>query len=82
MIQHSPEGEDDMHRSGEGELVRCADCGVETAPEAERGYFVSADLLLCFACARRRGGHWDEEKARWSGEPDLSGLPVRDSERR
>lgn len=63
-----------MHRSETETLAPCVDCGVETAPSVERGFFVASDLVLCFDCARQRGGRWDEELARWSIEPDIVGV--------
>jgi hypothetical protein len=57
-----------------GELVRCADCGTELVPALERGFVTGADTVLCYDCAERRGGSWDEQRGVWSGEPDLIGL--------
>ncbi len=72
-----------MHRSEAETLAPCADCGAETAPALERGYFVATDLVLCFDCAERRGGRWDEELARWSSDPDLVGVvPIVDPHER
>ena len=52
----------------------CVECGVETVARLERGFAISSDAVLCFDCARQRGGRWDEEQARWSVEPDARGL--------
>ncbi len=63
-----------MHRSETDLLVRCADCGDEILASEERGYAAGPDMVLCSACAARRGGSWDEAQDRWSSAPDLSGL--------
>jgi hypothetical protein len=63
-----------VHRSEAENLVPCADCGSETAPVLERGFAINSDIVLCFDCARQRGGRWDEERAFWSSEPDVGGL--------
>ena len=63
-----------MHRSEETTLARCADCGVELDPGRDRGFGLGEGSALCFACAERRGGVWDERHDRWSEEPDLTGL--------
>ena len=76
-------GEDTVHRSEAEMLIPCADCGAETTPALERGFGIASDLVLCFDCARQRGGRWDEELARWSIEPDLMGLrPTAEPEER
>ncbi len=63
-----------MHRSETEGLVPCVVCGVETAAALERGFSIGADSVLCYECAQRRGGRWDEERAIWTREPDVVGL--------
>lgn len=63
-----------MHRSETPELATCAECGAEIAPARERGYVYAPGACLCFACAVRRGGSYDETHDRWSNEPDTQGL--------
>jgi hypothetical protein len=67
-----------MHRSESRELVRCAECGAEMVPARDRSYACEADAFLCFACAVRRGGAYDERLDRWTTPPDTSGLPRAD----
>jgi hypothetical protein len=63
-----------MHRSEERNLARCADCRAEIDPGRDRGFGLGAGSALCFECALRRGGVWDETHDRWSEEPSLRGL--------
>jgi len=63
-----------VHRSEESDITLCADCGAEIAPEAERGFGLGGATALCFECAVRRGGRWDEAHDRWVTEPSLAGL--------
>jgi len=69
-------GEEPMHRSEVLELRPCAACGAEMSPARDRGYSLAAEAFLCFDCAIRRGGRWDEAHDRWEGEVDVSGLAV------
>lgn len=64
-----------VDRSEETALAWCADCGAELDPEVERGFRFGEQRALCFACAVRRGGTWDEAHDRWADEPDLADLP-------
>lgn len=56
---------------------RCADCGAEIS-ETERTYAVSDDSVICFECAVRRGGAYDELHDRWVTEPKTDDLLERD----
>ncbi len=69
-------GEEAMHRSEVRELRACADCGAEISPARDRGYGLGGEAFLCFDCAIRRGGRWDEAHDRWDGEVDVAGLAV------
>lgn len=48
---------------------RCADCGASVPPVGGRGYSVSADQVLCWDCAVRRGGAYDEVEDAWATRP-------------
>ncbi len=63
-----------MRRSDNESVFPCADCGAETAAALERGFAIDTETVICFDCAMQRGGHWDEERALWSREPDILGL--------
>jgi hypothetical protein len=63
-----------MHRSEERELSRCADCDAVIDPGRERGFGLGAGGTLCYECAVRRGGRYDEVHDRWAEEPRLAGL--------
>jgi hypothetical protein len=63
-----------MHRSETRELAACAECGAEIVAERDRGYQFGTGAALCFACAVRRGGSYDERRDRWTTPPDVSGL--------
>lgn len=64
-----------MRRSETRELSVCADCGAETSPGRERGYAFGEDAVLCWACAVRRGGSYDETHDRWVEPPETGDLP-------
>lgn len=64
-----------MDRSDETTPAFCADCGREIAPEIERGFRFGEAQALCFGCAERRGGTFDERTDHWTREPDLTDLP-------
>ena len=63
-----------MHRSEATELDFCAECGAELHVSRDRAYALDAERLLCFACATRRGGSYDEERDLWVEAPSLGGL--------
>jgi hypothetical protein len=63
-----------MHRSETRDFATCAECGVEMEPARDRAYGVGPDSFLCFACALRRGGAYDEQRDCWLTPPDTSGL--------
>jgi recombinational DNA repair protein (RecF pathway) len=65
-----------MHRSETREFESCADCGAEVTPGRERAYAFGPGSFLCFECALRRGGSYDETHDRWTVEADTAGLPV------
>lgn len=53
---------------------RCADCGIALEPELERGYSFGPESVICFDCAVKRGGHYDEVEDRWRDRPNLDNL--------
>ena len=55
-----------MHESEANEFARCADCGDEIVPATQRGFVTGPDTVLCYDCAERRGGSWDEERGIWA----------------
>lgn len=63
-----------MHRSEELELTNCIECGAELSVERDRGYPVTDDDALCYECALRRGGKYDEVHDRWAEPPNVTGL--------
>jgi len=63
-----------MHRSESENLTSCAVCGAEISVGRDRAYAISGTAALCFACAMRRGGSYDEREDRWRTPPDLRGL--------
>lgn len=65
-----------MHRSETRELTWCADCGSELDPGRDRAYGFGPEAFLCYACAERRGGIYDEAHDRWLRDPDTGGLDV------
>jgi len=63
-----------MHRTEERDLDICSECGAELHVARDRGYALDAEHVLCFACATKRGGAYDEEHDLWVATPDLTGL--------
>lgn len=60
-----------MHRSELETTVRCALCGTLTFGEQDRAYVIDLDDALCFTCAAKLGGVYDEEQARWVEAPTI-----------
>jgi hypothetical protein len=63
-----------MHRSERTSYVLCSDCGTELNPGAERSFAFGARGVLCFDCAVRRGGRYDESFDRWLHVPLIDDL--------
>ncbi len=57
------------------EVRQCCQCGVPIFTDVDRPFACSAETFLCFACAGRRGGVYDESEDRWVRAPDVAGLP-------
>ena len=62
-----------MHRSEADELESCSDCGVEVQVARDRAYAFGGGAL-CYACAMRRGGIYDELHDVWTSAPDVAGF--------
>ncbi len=54
------------------EHVPCADCGRPVSVEVEPSYTIARDAVICLECARRRGGEYASDEARWTTPPDVS----------
>ncbi|HEY8122323.1 MAG TPA: DUF4136 domain-containing protein [Myxococcota bacterium] len=70
-----------MHRSEARELELCTACGAEVHAARDRTYALDAERVLCFACAVRRGGAYDEQHDLWRAAPDLTDLAPDDGAR-
>jgi hypothetical protein len=64
-----------MHESETQGLVDCVDCGATISLGSDRGYAFGTVHVLCFQCAKRRGGRYDETLDDWSSAPDTADLP-------
>lgn len=53
----------------------CIDCGATIWADGDRSFVSGPDTYLCFECAERRGGVYDEDEDRWTVSPDVSDLP-------
>jgi hypothetical protein len=62
-----------MHREEEQSQRSCADCGAQIEPATDRA-FSFGRAVLCFKCAVRRGGSYDERHDRWLSDPEVSDL--------
>lgn len=69
-----------MHRSESAQLATCVECCEEIWPERDRSYLVIGEDALCFACAVRRGGAYDELEDRWTKPPSVEGLRLKDAD--
>lgn len=65
-----------MDEQETAELTICIECGAEVWPERDRSYLLSEEDALCYECARKRGGAYDELSDRWARAPNLAGLTV------
>ncbi len=64
----------------EADLEQCSDCGASIAPGADGGFSFGEGRVLCFECAIRRKGEYDEREDRWTVAPDLTGIEEVESE--
>lgn len=64
-----------MHRSETREIIDCADCGAAIS-RGERSYALGQETALCWECAVRRGGSYDEAGDRWLEAPATDDLPA------
>ena len=67
-----------MQESEAGQLVHCADCDDEIVSGRERSYEYSEEGEICFDCAIRRGGVYDEPHDRWAVAPAVRDLLERE----
>ncbi len=63
-----------MHRSERERLVSCLDCGAEIRIGPDRGFAFGERGALCWDCAIRRGGSYDETHDHWTHEPRIDDL--------
>jgi hypothetical protein len=63
-----------MHEQESNELTECLDCGSVIAPAADHAFAVDSERFLCFGCAAKRGGVFDQWLDRWALPPDIFDL--------
>jgi hypothetical protein len=63
-----------MHRSETTEFVSCSDCGADVSSGLDREFEFGESQVLCFDCALRRGGSYDESRDRWSVVPTIDDI--------
>jgi hypothetical protein len=56
------------------DAIACIDCGRAIWADRDRSFASGPNSYLCFECAERRGGVYDEAEDRWTVAPDMSGL--------
>ena len=59
------------------EQLSCIDCGTTLDAEeavAERVFALTPEIVLCNACALRRGGVYDDSEDKWKIAPRLEGV--------
>ncbi len=61
-----------MHRSETAEFIECLACRAEISIDRDRAFAVTEDSGLCFSCAIKRGGAYDELHDAWTRSPDVS----------
>jgi hypothetical protein len=62
---------------GEDIPVTCLDCGEAVDiedPSAERTFALTPEIILCYACAVRRGGVYDDAAEKWKVAPNISDI--------
>jgi hypothetical protein len=65
-----------MHESETEQSGLCAECAAEIAT-TDRVYVFGAEELLCFECALKRHGTYDESHDRWTVFPNVDDLLAR-----
>ncbi len=63
-----------MHSQEWNELLECCDCAATIEPGTARAFALDGEVL-CFECAIRRGGVYDEPHDRWLVAPKLEDEP-------
>lgn len=63
-----------MHSEETLEPATCADCGEPTDLDSTLSFVISENKVLCFDCALRRGGRYDEDEGGWVVAPNVLGL--------
>jgi hypothetical protein len=63
-----------MHRSETAGEADCSACGASVASGRSREFEFGESLVLCFDCAIRRGGCYDDALDRWSEVPAIDDL--------
>jgi hypothetical protein len=61
------------------EQLSCVDCGTPIDADqavAERTFAITGEVVLCHACALRRGGSYDDADDKWKIAPRLEDLHV------
>jgi hypothetical protein len=61
------------------EQLSCVDCGTPIDAEqavAERTFAITDEVVLCHACALRRGGIYDDADDKWKIAPRLEDVHV------
>lgn len=59
------------------EQLTCIECGATIAEEdaaAARVFALTPEVILCHACAMRRGGVYDDAEDKWKIAPRLEGV--------
>jgi hypothetical protein len=60
-----------MHNDEFTLSIGCVDCG-EWVDTSSPWFEVRHDVVLCYECAARRGGHFDSELDEWVLPPDIA----------
>jgi hypothetical protein len=60
-----------MRRSETAGQADCSECGASVSSGRSREFEFGESLVLCFDCAVRRGGRYDEALDRWSEAPAI-----------
>jgi hypothetical protein len=56
-------------------LLDCIDCGTTVAPERDRAFSITDEVVLCYECSVRRGGVYDSDRDQWAIAPSLEEIP-------
>jgi hypothetical protein len=56
-------------------MMTCTECGTDVGLDESHSFSGGGGVTLCWACAVKRGGVFDEKQERWRVPPRTADLP-------